>query len=115
MAHGKGGGKLMAQIAAEGDLIAGLQPITELCARCDWRYDGAAADGRQAFRAHLADAHPEVKPKRIRRPGLSSWNKTDLNQRDEAMVVVAQRVADAAKRESRASELEDVSTTRGTE
>lgn len=60
------------------------QPVTTSCARCPWKFSGAAADARVAFKEHLAAEHPNLVPRRRRR-------RSKNEERADAMVAVAGR------------------------
>jgi len=80
------------QMQAEHAAWRDQQPTTARCGRCDWTFESTAAAAREAFAAHLAHAHPEIRTKRAR------TKKTD---RDAAMVVVAQRATASTATERR--------------
>lgn len=45
--------------------------VTTTCAHCpDWRIEGLTLENHELFMAHLAAAHPEVKPRKIKRRPL---------------------------------------------
>lgn len=68
-------------------------PTTTRCAWCDKTHISLAGEGRDWFRAHLAERHPEVKPARRRPTNRSGWVKTaaEVAAREVAMVTVEAR------------------------
>lgn len=35
---------------------------TTSCARCDWTWEGPMGEGRDRFKAHRLESHPEIQP-----------------------------------------------------
>lgn len=63
-----------------------LHPCTTYCAFCPgWAFVGTAAEGREASRAHRAEAHPEIRVKRGRR------NRLHLPDSDQIKSAVERR------------------------
>lgn len=59
-------GKTGAGLTAFLDAGRDAQPILELCANCDWRFEGSASDARDAFAEHVL-VHPSVNGARGRK------------------------------------------------
>jgi hypothetical protein len=59
--------KLVSEMNAEHQAWCDAQPAVTVCAWCDWTFEGSAGDGRDAFVAHRSEAHPDWKPRRVRK------------------------------------------------
>ena len=92
-ALGSDGGKTAAQMTADHAAWRDDQPILTLCGFCDWTFKGTAAEGRDAAAAHRSHKHPDAKPVRRRRKGL-----TLAHLRDNDKHAQAEALAEAARR-----------------
>jgi hypothetical protein len=87
-------GKSREEMDADFEQIRDEQPMTETCMWCGAVYIGLAGAGREWFRHHIAENHPEVKLPKPRGGKRRAWNRTgNDNDRDEAMVEVEARRA----------------------
>lgn len=83
------GGKPSALIREETAVMMDAQPVVELCSRCDWRFEGLVSEGRDAFLAHVADVHPDVRV--VRGVRASQAEKARARARLRALDIAARK------------------------
>ena len=92
-----------AEIRAIENARRDIQPLTTLCALCDWRYEGTAHEGRELAKGHRRVQHPDLLPVRRRRNTLTRHNpRTNDGFREDSMEKAAEVAAMHARRDAAA-------------